>query len=304
MAENCRSRKHRVLGTVNLDVPFLGVQNRVILTGILSLLKKKPQPTAASTSLSHVSTESQSDTMSVSFYPLSEQTPQTSSSGLLLDTCSTVDDTFDPPFLNDVRIQDRGWGNNVRHFIEKHRVDGLTKATIRHWMAHFEFGSCLLDSSQLKSRYTALRKLEEDQASGSLPDNLCQSTRFVQIYTTCYKSRSCHRRCTTEETTKLGNYGNQQENCFRHRTGRKQGAIFEGGANVDCSERCTGKQLLFCKLAHQHDGKVDSFWKEIVIDAGDEITAHTSLFHPGRHYEALVHQVGDVIAGWVFDIMT
>jgi hypothetical protein len=120
---------------------------------------------AASASVSHISTESQLDTMSGSLYRLSERTPRTFSNGLLLDTCSAMDDTFDPPFFNDVRIQDRGWRNNVRHFVEKHRGDGLTKATIRHWMAHFEFGSCLLDASQLKSRYTALRKLE-DQMSG------------------------------------------------------------------------------------------------------------------------------------------
>jgi hypothetical protein len=127
----------------------------------MSLFKRKSQPMTISASASHTSSRSELDTTSESFCPLSEQISWTSGSELLPDTFSAMDDTYDPPFLNDIRIQDRGWRNNVRHFVEKHRAEGLTKATIRHWMAHFEFGSCLLDSSQLKARYTALRELDD-----------------------------------------------------------------------------------------------------------------------------------------------
>jgi hypothetical protein len=77
--------------------------------------------------------------------------------------------------------------------------------------------------------------------------------------------------------------------------------MFECGSVVDRSEQCMDKELLFCKVAHQKDGKIDSLWKNVVIDAADEITAHTSLFSPGCDYERLIDQVGDVIAGWVFD---
>jgi hypothetical protein len=201
-----------------------------------------------------------------------------------------MDDTYDPPFMNDVRIQDRGWRNNIEHFVEKHRDDGLTKATIRHWMAHLEFGSCLLDSSQLQSRYTALRKLDDQM-----------STRFVQFYTTCYKPQSRRHRRTAEKTTMFNRYIDQQDDYTLHRMGPKPDLTFESSKNVDCSEQRLEKELLFCKVAHQQDGKIDSLWKNVVIDAADEITAHTSLFSPGCHYEGLVDQVGDVIAGWVFD---
>ena len=93
----------------------------------------------------------------------------------------------------------------------------------------------------------------------------------------------------------------QQLDHSLHRTDRTQGAMFECGANVDRPEQGGERELLFCKVAHQMDGKIDSLWKNVVIDATDEITAHTSLFQPGCHYERLIDQVGDAIAGWVFD---
>jgi hypothetical protein len=243
-------------------------------------------------SASHNSSRSELDTTSESLYHLSERTSRTSGSELLPDISSAMDDTYDPPFLKDVRIQDRGWRNNVRHFVEKHHADGLTKATIRHWMAHFEFGSCLLDSSQLKSRYTALRELDEQM-----------STRFIQFYTTCYKPRGRHHQRTDEKTTEFSHCIDRQDSYSLHRMGPKQGAIFECRANADYPEQCMEKELLFCKVAHQQDGRIDPLWKNIVIDAGDEVIAHMSLFHPGCHYERLVGQVSDVLAEWVFDSM-
>jgi hypothetical protein len=96
-------------------------------------------------------------------------------------------------------------------------------------------------------------------------------------------------------------YIDQQDDYTLHRMGPKPDLTFESSKNVDCSEQRLEKELLFCKVAHQQDGKIDSLWKNVVIDAADEITAHTSLFSPGCHYEGLVDQVGDVIAGWVFD---
>jgi hypothetical protein len=71
----------------------------------------------------------------------------------------------------------------------------------------------------------------------------------------------------------------------------------------DYPDQFMEKELLFCKVAHQQDGRIDPLWENIVIDAGDEITAHTSFFHPGCHYGRLVGQVSDVLAEWVFDSM-
>jgi hypothetical protein len=174
-----------------------------------------------SASASHKSSRSKLDATSESFYHLSEQTSWTSGSELLPDISSAMDDTYDPPFLNYVRIQDHGRRNNVRHFVEKHRADGLTRSTIRHWVVHFEFGSCLLDSSQLKSRYTALRELDDQM-----------STRFIQIYTTCHKPRGRHHRRTDEKTTEFSHCGDRQDSYALHRIGPKQGAIFECRANA------------------------------------------------------------------------
>lgn len=41
MPENGSLRKHRILGTVHIDAPLLGAQNRVILAGLLSPFRSK-----------------------------------------------------------------------------------------------------------------------------------------------------------------------------------------------------------------------------------------------------------------------
>ncbi len=90
------------------------------------------------------------------------------------------DPYFDPPFVNDVAFVDRGWLKNVIHFAAKHKEENLVSAAANHIMSHLEFGSCLADYPELRSRYSRLRQLED-------VDNSTQAgaprVRFVNYFT-------------------------------------------------------------------------------------------------------------------------
>ena len=61
------------------------------------------------------------------------------------------------------------------------------------------------------------------------------------------------------------------------------------------------EELYFCRLARRKDGKVDPLCRKIMMATNDEVNAHTILFMPGPHYEALVEQTCNEIADWVAD---
>ncbi|KAK7750210.1 hypothetical protein SLS62_007840 [Diatrype stigma] len=100
---------------------------------------------------------------------------------------TTFDPNFNPAFSNDVRLQDRGWVQNIAHFVRKHHSEGIIDAATQHFMSHLEYGSTLLDYNCLKSRYEGLRKLEDvdDLTQQGFPYGPRQ-VRFIQYYTMCY----------------------------------------------------------------------------------------------------------------------
>jgi len=59
------------------------------------------------------------------------------------------------------------------------------------------------------------------------------------------------------------------------------------------------KERKFCNLAKSSGGQVDTKWVSVFMKDMDEVAAHTSLFFLGEHYERLVGDVGETIAGWV-----
>ncbi|RYO89258.1 hypothetical protein DL766_000895 [Monosporascus sp. MC13-8B] len=188
--------RHRILGTVNLDAPFLGLHPGIIMSGISSLFRPKQKPARESTTEldSSPGTSGIASPNSSTYSGFSALTPAASTPSAeprprpqgFPFPAMTFDPNFNPAFSNDVRLQDRGWVQNLVHFVKKHHSEGLIDAATHHFMSHLEYGSTLLDFNCLKSRYESLRKLEDiDDLKQEFPYGPRQ-VRFVQYYTMCY----------------------------------------------------------------------------------------------------------------------
>ncbi|KAI0885153.1 uncharacterized protein GGS22DRAFT_139582 [Annulohypoxylon maeteangense] len=193
---------HRILGTVHLDVPLLGLHPGIITAGIASLFRPKPEkpdrPDPANvpedlipedesavpiSNITSASTSIYSDPSGASLV----SSHSSSSPGIRGRHGITFDPNFNPSFTNDVRLQDRGWWRNIVHFVEKHNSEGLVDAATNHIMSHMEFGGCLIDINGLKTRYENIRKLEDvdDIKHHGFP-HVPPQIRFTQYYTVCH----------------------------------------------------------------------------------------------------------------------
>jgi pimeloyl-ACP methyl ester carboxylesterase len=155
-----RPFRHRILGTVSLDTPFLGLHPSVIKSGLVSLFKppwepapetNTPAPTPASTSsaLAAQALTTQSSSSSSVNWPHADLSP-----------AKPTDTTFNPQFFNDTHLTVRkGWRSTL-HFIKKHS-DGLADGIAKYVKSHVEFSSAMANYSQLKVRYRRIRGLED-----------------------------------------------------------------------------------------------------------------------------------------------
>ncbi|KAI0004027.1 hypothetical protein F4779DRAFT_600645 [Xylariaceae sp. FL0662B] len=198
--------RHRILGTVNLDAPFLGLHPGIIPAGISSLFRPKsdtPEPPEApipqdesspsSPGIASANSSMYSDPSAASF--MSQPSPTPLGAGRF--PAMTFDPNFNPSFPNDVPIRDRGWWKNVVHFVQKHNSEGLVDAFTNHIMSYLEFGSCLLDTNCLKSRYANFRKLEDiDDLKNHGFHHVPPRVRFIQYYTVCngYPKKPKHKK--------------------------------------------------------------------------------------------------------------
>lgn len=171
--------KHRILGIVNFDVPFLGLHPSVISTGIKSLFhpKAKPPSPPKTNDISQAdSTESLASTLTPIIPPDSPSSPF---------HFPTNDPNFNPDFPNDIRLPKRSQLDSAIHFITKHSSH-LARAIGEYISSHIEFGSCLADYPGLKKRYRRIRELEDVDEYSRKRDALgrpLRRIRFVNYYT-------------------------------------------------------------------------------------------------------------------------
>ena len=195
--------RHRIVGTINFDTPFLGMHPGIIPSGIGSLFRPAADiptadaPGAKAQESKEVPIPDQDSIEWSNVYHCTSETdylPNSSSNTLaatksrtstsILSSPSPVtspvnDPNFNPPFSNDVRMATRtGWGNAL-HFVNKHS-DSLVRATRSYVTSYFEFGGCLADYKGLKDRYFRLRTLEERD---SRRRNGQTRVRFTNYYT-------------------------------------------------------------------------------------------------------------------------
>ncbi|KAL5445719.1 hypothetical protein PMIN06_007988 [Paraphaeosphaeria minitans] len=156
--------RHRIIGVINFDVPFLGMHPGIIKAGLGSIFKPWPEP--------------QDQTA---------EEPDPAGQRHTLFNPSPNDPNYNPPFPNDVHLPVRkGWENTL-HWLNKHS-NGIVQASKSLVRSHFEFGSAMADYRTLKVRYTKIRALEEEderQRASSLQEIHCPPRiRFVNYYTT------------------------------------------------------------------------------------------------------------------------
>lgn len=188
--------RHRILGTISFDTPFLGMHPGVVVSGIGSLFRPAPdlpstKPAQASTSGTNTPMGSQGSPAPSSYTPSTVGT-ESSSLSLVQSITSPLgrppldDPYFNPPFPNDVQLRERTGWSSVLHFINKHS-DGLTSATTQYFKSHIEFGGCLADYPGLLDRYEKIRALEDvdDLARPNGPGYRppTRRIRFVNYYT-------------------------------------------------------------------------------------------------------------------------
>jgi hypothetical protein len=159
--------RHRIIGIVNFDVPFLGMHPGIIKAGLGSIFSAPPKPQDAIVQDADVGKKP--SRMSTIFNP------------------KPTDPNYNPAFPNDVHLANRkGWENSL-HWLTKHYKDGLKEATKGLVKSHFEFGSAMADYKELKDRYAKVRALEEDdeskRKSGYPQAHIVPRVRFVNYYT-------------------------------------------------------------------------------------------------------------------------
>ncbi|KAI4278857.1 MAG: hypothetical protein L6R35_006074, partial [Caloplaca aegaea] len=171
--------RHRIMGVVGLDTPFLGMHPSVVAAGLGSLFRRDPgQLDSSDLSEQHDGLDAPSTQGSGSSSPR----PSLSSASLSpipsnpiaeMESLSPYasSDLLAPPDTSSPKPTTL---SRALYFITKHS-DNVTKASKAYLTSHFEFGSCMADYQSLMDRHDRIRAL--DNGAGR------QRTRFVNYYT-------------------------------------------------------------------------------------------------------------------------
>jgi hypothetical protein len=171
--------RHRILGTINFDVPFLGMHSSVVGTGLGALFQPKRNDESSQKDENKTAHTKRSDSLS------SERSPQESMGTTPSWFEQTPDSNFDPPFSNDVYRVKRSQLDGAINFFKKNSGN-LTMAVKEYASSYLEFGGCLADYSGLRRRYAELKELEAIDDMEPKTDRrglLKRRLRFVNYYT-------------------------------------------------------------------------------------------------------------------------
>lgn len=168
---------HRIVGTINFDVPFLGMHPGVVKSGLASLFKPAEEPRDATP-----------QPLASDSGPSGGDGPAVVGATSRTDTLwagGKADPNYNPHFGNDVVLPVRKGWQSAWHFINKHS-DDLSGAAKKLVTSHLEFGGAMANYSELKTRYARIRALEEEDervrksvVAGGLPPRV----RFINYYT-------------------------------------------------------------------------------------------------------------------------
>ncbi|KAK5993406.1 hypothetical protein PT974_06836 [Cladobotryum mycophilum] len=163
--------KHRILGTLSLDSPFLGLHPGIVVSGISSLFQPEQVPPSQADASASLTPESPSISSPIQSPPVAGPSSRPD------------DPNFDPPFFNDTPFKEQPFFQRMVNFASKHSNEGLLNALGNHITHHLEFGGCLADYYGLLSRYNRIRELENVDEFNASSTNTQARIRFVNYYT-------------------------------------------------------------------------------------------------------------------------
>lgn len=213
--ETAHEYRHRILGVLSVDCPFLGLQQPGVFISGLSCLFSPPSDPLSSTGGQFepelvpiligrdvvpgvASVTSYSDLIHApppktrDFADQSHLRPSDSTDFGSIRSMRSVpepdwsdtsswDPNYNPPFPNDRKRQRRGTWDNAMYYVTKHS-GGLITAMRSYLTSHLRFGRSVLDHKELRDRYSRIRALEEINIQ---PLNHSTRIRFVNYYTAC-----------------------------------------------------------------------------------------------------------------------
>ncbi|KAJ5635930.1 uncharacterized protein N7484_009243 [Penicillium longicatenatum] len=151
--------KHRILGIISYDTPYLGLHPHVVSTGITSLFGKDGGVP-----------EEQISANAADFEPV------------LNDPTFNPPDpppNYDPKWLDDYRRTERGLVGSVKDFYQKKKAERencVATSHLKRLMAPMKFAGGVNNYAELRRRYQRIQEWEKDEDS---PDRV----RFTNYYT-------------------------------------------------------------------------------------------------------------------------
>lgn len=212
--ETTHEYRHRILGILSVDCPFLGLQQPGVFISGLSCLFRPPSNPLSSTGGQFepglvpilIGRDIVPGVASVTSYPdlitpspkardFADQSHLKHSNSTDFGSIRSVrsvlepdwsdtsswDPNYNPPFPNDRKRERRGTWDNAMYFVTKHS-GGLIPAMRSYVTSHLRFGKSVLDHKELKDRYSRVRALENVNTQ---PLNYLTRIRFVNYYTAC-----------------------------------------------------------------------------------------------------------------------
>ncbi|KAL8684442.1 MAG: hypothetical protein Q9218_008293, partial [Villophora microphyllina] len=185
--QSLANTRYRIIGTINLDTPFLGMHPSIVVSGLSSLFKSAPeQSNVPATTFSEQDPRIEASGSNAALSAISLSSFPTSEPDLTPTVATPLDlrpypsappfasnDSFSSVASDGYPPKQSPW-SRAFYFFNKHSGD-LTKATKAYFTSHLEFGGCLADPKGLMSRFSRLKALDD----GERRDRV----RFVNYYT-------------------------------------------------------------------------------------------------------------------------
>lgn len=179
-ANSSTRHRHRMLGTINFDVPFLGMHPSVVGTGLSSLFHPRRAEDSSQEDLNQTTSLQTPDII-----PSDQSSQYSTESNASSWYEQKPDPNFDPPFVNDVHRVKRNQLDGALNFLKKNSGN-LRTAVKEYANSYFEFGGCLADYSGLRRRYALLKELDgidDLEPKTDKHGRLQRRLRFVNYYT-------------------------------------------------------------------------------------------------------------------------